>query len=211
MATAEIDAVPSRRGIVALTATALVVALAILFAGVLPAEYHRDPTGLGRLLGTDRLWTPEERVVAPAKDAAAAPAARSDPAAVRSDVVEVPLPPRGGPAQGDELEYKVHLRKGGSYIYSWEVSGVADPEEFYTEFHGQTIGPGSPTVAYYRKATGIRDNGLLTAPFDGVHGWYFQNQTASAVKVRLRLAGFYDLVPAGRPGNERGLVARRTD
>jgi hypothetical protein len=111
----------------------------------------------------------------------------------------------------DEVEYKVHLKMGGSYIYSWTATGVTDPEEFYTEFHGHTLAKGGTmTVAYYRKATGVSDNGVLTAPFDGVHGWYFQNQSLSPVKVRLRIAGFYELIPAGQPGNEAGFTARPT-
>jgi hypothetical protein len=32
---------------------------------------------------------------------------------------------------------------------------------------------------------------MLTAPFDGVHGWYLQNQSDHPVVVRLQLAGFY--------------------
>ena len=215
MATAEIDRPLSRRHIVLLTATALIVALVILFGAILPAEYNSDPTGLGRLTGTAKLWAPTEQVVAPAEPngvAARASDARSYPTAFRSDVVEVPLKASGDPERGDEVEYKVHLKKGGSYVYSWSVSGIANPEEFYTEFHGHTLAQGAAmTVVYYRKATGTKDNGVLTAPFDGVHGWFFQNQSVKPVTVKLRIAGFYDLIPAGRPGNEMGLSAQRVD
>ena len=212
MAMAEIDSAPSRRSVLILTATALAAATLILFAGILPAEYHRDPTGLGRLLGTAALWAPAEQVIAPQAGGAAAPAARSFPHPFRSDVIEIPLTASGDPDHGDEVEYKVHLTRGASYVYAWQVSGIADPEEFYTEFHGHTLVKGAAmTVAYYRKATGIGDNGVLTAPFDGVHGWYFQNQSVTPVTVRLHLSGFYDLIPAGQPGNERGFSAKRVE
>ena len=208
MADAEIASPPSRRRILLLTGSALLAAVVILLAGILPAEYHRDPLGLGRLTGTDRLWAPAEIVQQPMA-AAAAPASRSYPMPFRSDVVDVPLAVSGDPGHGDEVEYKVRVAKGGSYVYSWEAPGVADPEEFYTEFHGHTIVPGKPmTVAYYRKATGTHDNGVLTAPFDGVHGWFFQNQSVKPITVRLRLAGFYEMIPDGKPGNEAGLHAR---
>jgi hypothetical protein len=36
------------------------------------------------------------------------------------------------------------------------------------------------------------------APFDGIHGWYFQNQSDKKVVVHLKLSGFYELDPAGR-------------
>lgn len=204
---AEIAAPPSRRTILLVTLGALLLALLILFAGVLPAEYNRDPTGLGRLTGIARLWAPEERIIDTAANGA--PTSRSYPVAFRSDVIEFPLVTGDDREGRNELEYKVRLAKGASYIYSWRVEGVADPEEFYTEFHGHTVSDGkSMTVADYRKASGITDNGLLVAPFAGIHGWYFQNQSVGAVKVTLRLAGFYSLIPAGEAGNEAGIAAR---
>lgn len=204
---AEIAALPTRRTIVLVTFGALAAALLILFAAVLPAEYNRDPTGLGRLTGIGRLWAPEERKVDTATSGA--PASRSYPVPFRSDIIEIPLITGNDTDGGNELEYKVHLEKGASLIYSWSVSGVSDPEEFYTEFHGHTVSDGkSMTVAEYRKATGASDNGVLTAPFAGIHGWYFQNQSVPAVNVTVRLAGFYTLIPAGQPGNEKGLTAR---
>ena len=48
---------------------------------------------------------------------------------------------------------------------------------------------------FYRKATGASENGSLVAPFDGTHGWYFKNDTARPVVVRLTIAGFYELIP----------------
>ena len=209
-ADAEIAAPPARRTILLLTLGALAAALLILFAGVLPAEYNRDPTGLGRLTGIAGLWAPEEQKVDTAN--ANAPASRSYPAPFRSDIIEIPLTTGDDTNGGNELEYKVHLEQGASYVFTWSVSGVSDPEEFYTEFHGHTVSDGkSMTVAEYRKAAGTSDNGVLTAPFTGIHGWYFQNQSVGAVKVTLRLAGFYTLIPAGQPGNERGLTARQVE
>lgn len=205
---AEIAALPSRRTILAVTAGSVAAALLVLFAGILPAEYNRDPTGLGRLTGIGALWAPEE-LKAEASGAAAAPASRSYPVPFRSDIIEIPLVTGDDMNGGNELEYKVHLDKGASYVYSWSVSGVSLPDEFYTEFHGHTLTDGkSMTVADYRKATGTSDNGTLSAPFTGIHGWYFQNQAVAPAKVTLRLAGFYTLIPAGQPGNEKGLVAK---
>ena len=41
------DAQPSRRRLIFLTGIAVVAATVILLVGVFPAEYNRDPTGLG--------------------------------------------------------------------------------------------------------------------------------------------------------------------
>lgn len=203
MAQTEFIATSPRRALV-LLGSAIVAGAVIVVGAILPAEHGRDPFGWGRATGIAALWHPAERVV-PATAGTAA-AATSYPLPFRSDVVEVPLDTyeSGRPS---ELEYKVRLRKGSTLIYSWEAPGVTDPEEFYSEFHGHTVAGGrTMTVSEYRKASGFRDNGALVAPFDGVHGWYFQNSTAHPVKVRVRLSGFYELVPAGQPGNEAGLA-----
>ena len=63
------------------------------------------------------------------------------------------------------------------------------------------------TVSTYRQAFGLKQQGALTAPFDGIQGWQFSNSSEKPVVVRLRLAGFYELIPSGQPGNEAGIVA----
>lgn len=117
--------------------------------------------------------------------------ARSYPTAFRTDTIDIPI--RGN--DGD-LEYKIAMKAGDSVVYSWEVMQTIMPEELYSEFHGHTepVG-GTGTLMFYRKATGTRDNGTLTAPFEGIHGWYLQNQSERPVVIRLRLAGFYTIIP----------------
>jgi hypothetical protein len=63
------------------------------------------------------------------------------------------------------------------------------------------------TVATYKQAFGLKQQGALTAPFDGIQGWQFSNSSEHPVVVRLKITGFYDLIPAGQPGNEAGVVA----
>ncbi len=194
----------SRRQILIATASAVAVGAVLLVGAVLPAEYGIDPLGIGRATGIAAIWAPPEQVVAPS--AQEAPSQRIYASAWRSDVIDIPIDTYES-GKVSELEYKVRLRKGATLIYSWEAIGRTDPEELYTEFHGHTIAAGKPmTVAYYRKAMGVRDNGALTAPFDGVHGWFFQNQAVVPIRVRLRLSGFYDLVPPGAAGNEAGFL-----
>ncbi|MEA2988694.1 MAG: hypothetical protein QOG83_1405 [Alphaproteobacteria bacterium] len=124
---------------------------------------------------------------------------RTAPAPYRSDVIDVPI--RGGA----ELEYMIAMKAGGSVVYAWEVQNIADPQSFYTEFHGHTepVG-GRGDLMFYEKAPGAKAAGSLVAPWEGIHGWYWQNKSAGAVVVRLRLAGFYELVPgqAGAPVKE---------
>ena len=125
---------------------------------------------------------------------------RTYPAGYRTDVIDVPI--RGN--DGD-LEYKIKMKAGDTVVYSWEVRDLKSPQEFYTEFHGHTEPKGGVgDLMYYDKSTGGKANGALVAPWEGIHGWYWQNQGAARVVVRLRMSGFYELVPdqAGTPVKE---------
>jgi hypothetical protein len=113
---------------------------------------------------------------------------RTYPAGYRTDVIDVPV-------QG-ELEYMVRMMAGDTMVYSWEVLSIGDPQSFYTEFHGHTEAPpGQPgDLMFYEKAAGSKASGSLIAPWQGIHGWYWQNKSGTPVTVRLRMAGFYELI-----------------
>lgn len=117
---------------------------------------------------------------------------REQPTPPRADTVDVPVAANGG-----EIEYMVNMKQGETMVYSWRVADAGDVTRLTSEFHGHTDrAPGTTgTLVFYRKATGTSENGSLVAPFDGTHGWYFKNDTARPVVVRLTLSGFYTLVP----------------
>ena len=197
---------PSRRNLLLMTGGAVIAAGLILFAAVLPAEYNLDPLGLGKATGLARLWAPKEVTLAP--EAGAQPLAHEYPTPYRTDTVDIPLAASGDYDRKDELEYKMRMKKGGSFVYSWSVE--APKEEFYYDFHGHTLTTRDKmTVSTYKQAVGISQNGSLVAPFDGIHGWYLQNQSEKPVVVKLKISGFYDLVPPGDTGNEAGIIANK--
>ena len=100
------------------------------------------------------------------------------------------------------------MSKDATLIYEWSVADIPNPDEFYYDFHGHTLtSPAEMTVATYKQATGTKANGALTAPFDGIHGWFFQNQSVNPVVVRVKISGFYELIPPWQTGNEAGIVA----
>ena len=173
----------------------------------MPAEYNVDPLGLGKLSGVARLWAPEQKEID--ASSSGAPLARDYDAAPRTDVIEIPLTDFLGGAKGSELEYKVRMKKDASLIYEWEVIGAKNANDFHFDFHGHTTpAPGQEmTVATYKQAYGLKAQGALTAPFDGIQGWQFSNSSDKPVVVRVKLTGFYDLVPAGEEGNLAGIVA----
>ncbi len=198
----QISRPPSARRLARITAVAFVVATILAVCVVLPAEFSLDPTGFGQLSGLSRLSGPKEVI-------ATAPAGPTEntqyfPAAFRSDVIDIPLAASGNEDRNDELEYKVRMKAGEVVVYSWTVEGLTDPEEFYYDFHSEST-PAPGQVVEYRQMMGADSNGALTAPFEGVHGWYFQNQSVKPVTVHLKLSGFYQLVPPGEYGNLSGI------
>ncbi|HTM81582.1 hypothetical protein [Asticcacaulis sp.] len=193
----------SRKNIL-FSAGALFIAAVVLTGGVLPAEYGIDPLGIGRATGTIKLHAVPEKTQ-PA-DKSTAPNVQSYTPPYRSNVIDIPLDTYES-GNASEVEYKVAMRKGEALVYSWSVTENVTPDDIYSEFHGHTLGQ-TVTVAYYRKSAGSADNGALIAPFDGVHGWYFQNSSARPVTIHLRISGFYALIPAGLTGNEASLSAK---
>ena len=46
---------------------------------------------------------------------------------------------------------------------------------------------------FFKQGRGDTSDGYLVAPFDGVHGWYFSNETDSDISITLSLSGFYTI------------------
>ena len=166
----------------------LAAAAAILVLFIWPAEFHRDPTGLGQKLGLMALSaspapdTPASPTLAAAAPTEKSTLARSYTVPFRSDEIKIPLKPDG------ELEYKVRMQPGGTLIYSWS----ANKGMVYYDFHGER--PEDPKHATsYGEGVVAGMNGSLIAPFAGIHGWFLQNQEGEPIVVTLKMSGFYEL------------------
>jgi len=180
---------PSRAALLWQILAAAVVAALIVVGFILPAEFNLDPTGFGRLTGLSRLSAPQEVKVSAPKTGA--PIAHSYATAWRTDTVDIPLA-SGDVAEGSELEWKVKMKPGATMVYAMSVSNLTNPEEFYYDFHSQSVPMPKVEVISHEAKTGDHANGSLVAPFEGIHGWYLQNQSAGPVVVHLKLAGFYE-------------------
>ena len=182
---------PTKRTIWRMLGGALTVATLALVLFVLPVEFKYDPTGFGRLVGLDQLAAATEWTEVEMPEGGVNIVHFYD-TPFRTDTVDIPL----GGNDGD-LEYKLRMKEGDSVVYSWRVLEIDNPEWFYSEFHGHTETPtgGVGEVMFYRRETGSTENGTFIAPFEGIHGWYLQNQSENPVVVRLELAGFYEVIP----------------
>ncbi|MEY4784844.1 MAG: hypothetical protein RIR41_2779 [Pseudomonadota bacterium] len=183
-----------------ITGGGLLLGALIVVGAIMPAEFNTDPLGIGKASGISRLWAPEE------KDFAGSGAlATSSDAPKQSHIVDIPL----GAADWKEaaIEYKVAMKPGQSIFYKWtatNLDGSPATVPVETDQHGHDLpAEGQPqTVIDYRKARLLADQGSLTAPIDGIFGWYFRNHSPDPIMIRLEIEGFYTLVPPGQPGNE---------
>ena len=117
--------------------------------------------------------------------------ARSADAGFRTDTFSLPLSRAG--EVGSEVDYLVRMKAGDTLVYSWTVEGAPSADAFYSDFHGATaLAPPLREVSY-REGIGVEDKGAMTAPFAGVHGWLFKNDSGKPVTVKLTIAGFYEL------------------
>lgn len=199
--------VPTSSRLLHSTAIAVGVAATLLVTVVLPAEYAVDPTGIGRLLGLTEMGTVKMAIAREAAQEASAAAAAStpvmtaqvSPSPVASAVpapVQTNAPAEQAPAAkaeemtltlapGQGVEIKAKMRKGASVTYVW----VTDGPKLNFDTHGDGTG-----ISYhgYGKGSESRSEGVLTAAFDGSHGWFWRNRAGKPVTVTLKVTGDFD-------------------
>ena len=183
-----------------ITGGGFVLGALIVVGAIMPAEFNTDPLGIGKATGISRLWAPEEKGFA-----GSGALATSSETPKTSHTVDIPL----GAADWKEaaIEYKVAMKPGQSIFYKWtatDLDGTPATIPVETDQHGHDLPPAgqAQTVIDYRKARLLSDQGSLTAPIDGIFGWYFKNHSPDPIMIRLEIEGFYTLVPPGQPGNE---------
>jgi hypothetical protein len=174
---------------------AILVAGLVLVMFIMPAEFAVDPLGVGTRLGLLDLGITGQQVEALEQAAASGGGAGQativvpQERAFNSETVEFTLAPGEG-----WIEYKYRLEKGESLLYSWSA-----PEAVNFEFHAEPDGGPAGYAQTYEKSRGSAASGTLTAPFSGIHGWYWQNTGSQNVTVTLTSSGFYNLSHEFRP------------
>lgn len=165
---------------------ALLVSGVTLVVGVLPAEFGVDPTGLGRRFGLLALSDVKSQLAAfeGSRDATASlKTVTPQDHEFQQDTVAFVLAPR------EFVEYKYRLEKGEVLLYSWQATGPVN-----LEFHAEPDGAPKGYAETYEKGSGVdKASGTLTAPFDGIHGWYWENTGEREVTVTLSAAGFFNM------------------
>ena len=167
MADTEPGIAPSPKSIIIASVCAFVVAMLVLLIAILPAEFGRDPLGVGQILGLTALSRDENPFEANAEN-------------YKSDYVEFELAPF------QSVEYKYLLDLDASMVFSWLSSG-----EVYYDMHAEPSGLGPEFAESFEQGNATQQTGSFHAPFAGIHGWFWENRSSRSVLVRLNSSGFY--------------------
>ena len=172
----EQEELPTKGQLAQASIVAVFVAGFVLFCAVLPAEFGIDPTGVGRVLGLDKLSavasTPTVTLVGEGESRE------------RADELKLTLQP----GQGSEI--KVVMRAADSFSYQWS----ADAGPLFFDFHGDPKDRPASEFVSYNRGSKQADEGNLQAEFAGKHGWYWKNKNGQAVTVTLKTRGVYQSV-----------------
>ncbi len=202
---------PSSAQLIKSTILAIVAALVILVTVVLPAEHAIDPTGIGRALKLTEMGEIKKQLAAeaeadrradtPRPQQAPAPGPRSSlphliatwilspaaastnllaQAAERSDETVITLQPAEG------VEWKMRMSRGAQARYVWTVQGGSVNYDMHS-----TPASGGKETSYKSGRAVPRDEGTLTAAYDGSHGWFFRNRGNAPVTITLKTSGSY--------------------
>ena len=166
------------------TAIALIAAVILLTAVILPAEYDIDPTGVGSALGLTALNVEDSDANSPMQLDGNTPAviAASQPGTWKSDQLSIVIEPYDG------VELKALMRQGEQFVFSWATDG----NPVFVDMHGEEPEAGDDVfTSYWKEKQQHTAQGVLIAPFNGTHGWYWQNMGEDEITITLNISGFY--------------------
>lgn len=167
--------------IVIASLVSLSVAGALLVTTILPAEFNVDPLGTGKLLG-----------IAGMSEAQTVGALNLQSDDFHGDQYQIVLAPF------ESVEYKYRLEEGATMLFDWTADGGLQ-YDMHSEQDGIDPQEYSPSFA---KGVGSAAAGSYTAPFSGIHGWFWENRTGKDVLLELNATGFFNSATEFRQGFE---------
>lgn len=198
---------PTTRQLIKSTVIAFAAAMVILVTIVWPADYAKDPTGIGALLGLTEMGEIKKQLQIEAEEDRLRDEQQNNPSlkptsslldhfvstflissasaqTVPSDwkeEIRVPLKP------GQGAEIKLVMKKGAQVEYSWVSENGRANYDLHGDGGGQNIS--------YKKGRGVTgEENTLEAAFDGNHGWFFRNRDKQTITIILRVRGAFSEV-----------------
>lgn len=199
-------ALPSGRQVAIGSAVALAVAAVAMVFFILPAELGIDLTGFGEKTGLTGLaqsgagtniylerGLKRTNVLFPL-DAAAKPDEGTLRATLATKGIAIPA---GAKLVSDHWEYellpydsiemKYKLAQGRPMIFSWHA-----PVPLHYDMHSVPDVGGNPATESFAISDAPVQTAVYVAPFTGIHGWFWQNQTLNPVTVTIDATGAFD-------------------
>jgi len=161
---------------------ATIVAVVLSVTVVLPAEYNKDITGIGSLLGLTGMSGSAEPDTQISSDADFILATTKGEFVNKTLTVEIP--------EYEGIEVKALMDEGNGMSFSWHTEGGA----LYMDMHGEKLDATDEFESYKKVKSISQDSGIFKAPFTGTHGWYWQNMSEDPITVTVTVAGFYQTV-----------------
>lgn len=162
---------PSPKSLIKLATGALAAATIASFLFVLPAEFDMDPTGLGEVMGIKGMSGYQVGALT------------TQTGSVHQDQSFFWLAPF------ESVEFKYTMAEGQSMVFDWRAKGTATADVIY-EMHSEVDADPEQSVTF-ELSRGESQRGTFVAPFDGVHGWYWENRGTEEVEIVLEATGFF--------------------
>ena len=182
---------PSSSQLLKSTIIALAVAGALLLCVVIPAEYGKDPTGVGEILGLKQMGEIKIRLEKEShnekqdynekisfKDEVRE---NSETSEENQDVLEFIIEP------DEAIEIKLEMIEGSFVKYNWETKNGG----LNYNLHGDGYKGSQKSITYKKGRMTSSDSGEIISEFDGYHGWFWRNRNNTAVTVTLETVGDY--------------------
>jgi hypothetical protein len=196
---------PSARQVAIGSAVAVAVAAVAMVFFILPAELGIDLTGFGEKSGLNGLAASgsgkniylerglkRTNVLFPLQ-----PTARPDEATLRATLsakgIAVPAAARFMTDHWeyellpyDNIEMKYKLSQGQPMIFAWHA-----PVPIHYDMHSVPDQGGNPATESFAISDAPSQAAVYVAPFTGIHGWFWQNQTLNPVTVSIDASGAF--------------------
>ena len=187
-----LDELPSSAQLIRSTIIASVAAFVILVTVVLPAEYGKDFTGVGAMLGLTEMGEVKRQLY---YESVEDHVDSSRSSSLWNKVLDTLIPSAHAQeswqdeivftlAPGESAEIKLVMKSGDSAEYEWMTDGGRINFDLHAHGDGESI--------TYEKGRGkVAGDGTITAAFKGNHGWFWRNRDKRDITVTLSLRGDY--------------------
>ena len=182
---------PSSSQLLKSTFIALTIAVTLLLCIVIPAEYGKDPTGVGKLLGLKEMGEIKMRLE---KESLNEKQVHNEHISLKTefressktieenqDVLEFIIEPN------EAIEIKLEMIEGSFAKYKWATQNGG----LNYNLHGDGYKGSQKSITYKKGRMKSSDIGEIISEFDGYHGWFWRNRNNTAVTVTLETVGDY--------------------